>query len=223
MSTTPDAPTFENTIVALEKTGELLDKVTNVFFNLLSAETTDFLDELAQKMSPILTEHSNNITLNEKLFQRVKAVYDDHAAEEFARLNPEQKMLLTNSYEGFVRHGANLSKTKKEQHRTHLSRTGCALSAVLTEQTERHERLSFFILPMKQTLEGLPDSAIDLARQTAKEKEHGRICVHASSSFLHPLPHLLCPTRTKATRCTWHTTHYARMQTATTMSLLSTR
>ena len=62
----PEAPTFENTIVALEKTGELLDKVTNVFFNLLSAETTGFLDELAQKMSPILTEHSNNISQNEK-------------------------------------------------------------------------------------------------------------------------------------------------------------
>ena len=96
----PDTPTFENTIEALESTGELLAKVTEVFFNLLSAETTDFLDELAQKMSPILSEHSNNITLNEGLFRRVKTVYDDHAKEDFARLNAEQKMLLIKSYEG---------------------------------------------------------------------------------------------------------------------------
>ena len=106
----PDAPTFENTIEAMERSGQLLEKVTTVFFNLLSAETTDFLDELAQKMSPILSEHSNNIMLNEGLFKRVKMVYDDHASDQFVRLNAEQPM------------------------------TGRALSPVLSKQAERHER-----------------------------------------------------------------------------------
>ena len=113
----PELPTFENTIEALERTGELLGKVTEVFFNLLSAETTDFLDELAQKISPVLSEHSNNITLNEQLFKRVKAVYDDHASDQFARLSTEQTTLLKNSYEGFVRNGANLPEEKKAQLR----------------------------------------------------------------------------------------------------------
>lgn len=165
----PEAPTFENTIVALEKTGELLDKVTNVFFNLLSAETTDFLDELSQKMSPILTEHSNNITLNEKLFQRVKAIYDEHAAEGFSRLDQEQKMLLTNCYENFVRHGANLSEEKKEKHR----RITAELSVLSLQFAQNKLKdINDFVLHLtnEADLEGLPDSALDLAKQTAKEK-----------------------------------------------------
>ncbi|MBQ2535445.1 MAG: hypothetical protein II549_00915, partial [Bacteroidaceae bacterium] len=116
----PDAPTFANTIEAMERSGQLLDRVTTVFFNLLSAETTDFLDALAQKMSPILSEHTNNIMLNEGLFKRVKAVYDHHASDQFARLSPEQKMLLTNTYEGFVRNGALLSDIQKKLLR-HIS------------------------------------------------------------------------------------------------------
>lgn len=165
----PEAPTFENTIVALEKTGELLDKVTNVFFNLLSAETTDFLDELAQKMSPILTEHSNNISQNEKLFQRVKAVYDEHAAVGFSRLTQEQKMLLTNCYEGFVRHGANLPKEKKDEHRRITAELG-----ILSLQFAQNKLkdINDFVLHLtnEKDLEGLPESALDSARQTAKEK-----------------------------------------------------
>ena len=90
----PEAPTFENTIEALDRTGELLGKVTSVFYNQLSAETSDYLDELSQRMSPILTEHSNNITLNKRLFRRVKAVYENHAAKDFKDLDAEQKMLI---------------------------------------------------------------------------------------------------------------------------------
>ncbi|MDE6179950.1 MAG: peptidase M3, partial [Phocaeicola sp.] len=72
----PEAPTFQNTIVALEKSGALLDRVTTVFSNLMSAETSDEMQELAEKITPLLTEHSNNISLNEKLFARIKAVYE---------------------------------------------------------------------------------------------------------------------------------------------------
>ena len=165
----PDAPTFENTIEAMERSGQLLEKVTTVFFNLLSAETTDFLDELAQKMSPILSEHSNNIMLNEGLFKRVKMVYDDHASDQFARLNPEQKMLLTNTYEGFVRHGALLSDEQKEQLRRISAELG-VLSLQFSQNKLKDTNDFMLHLTNDTDLEGLPDSAIDLARQTAKER-----------------------------------------------------
>ncbi len=166
----PDAPTFENTIVAMERSGQLLDKVTTVFFNLLSAETTDFLDELAQKMSPILSEHSNNIMLNEGLFKRVKAVYDDHASDQFARLNAEQKMLLKNTYEGFVRHGALLSDEQKEQLRRITAELG-VLSLQFSQNKLKDTNDFILHITDEADLEGLPESAIDLARQTAKERE----------------------------------------------------
>ena len=181
----PDAPTFENTIEAMERSGQLLEKVTTVFFNLLSAETTDFLDELAQKMSPILSEHSNNIMLNEGLFKRVKMVYDDHASDQFARLNPEQKMLLTNTYEGFMRHGALLSDEQKEQLRRISAELG-VLSLQFSQNKLKDTNDFVLHLTDDTDLEGLPDSAIDLG-----------LCVHASSAFLYPLPHLLCTSRTK--------------------------
>lgn len=165
----PDVPTFENTIEALESTGELLAKVTEVFFNLLSAETTDFLDELAQKMSPILSEHSNNITLNEGLFRRVKAVYEDHAADDFARLNAEQKMLLTKSYEGFVRNGANLPDDKKEQLRKLSAELG-VLSLQFSQNKLKDTNDFILHITDEKDLEGLPESATDLAKQSAKER-----------------------------------------------------
>lgn len=165
----PDAPTFENTIEAMERSGQLLEKVTTVFFNLLSAETTDFLDELAQKMSPILSEHSNNIMLNEGLFKRVKMVYDDHASDQFARLNPEQKMLLTNTYEGFMHHGALLSDEQKEQLRRISAELG-VLSLQFSQNKLKDTNDFVLHLTDDTDLEGLPDSAIDLARQTAKEQ-----------------------------------------------------
>ena len=165
-----DAPTFENTIEAMERSGQLLDKVTTIFFNLLSAETTDFLDELAQKMSPILSEHSNNIMLNEGLFKRVKAVYDDHEADQFARLNPEQKMLLKNTYEGFVRHGALLTDEQKEQLRRITAELG-VLSLQFSQNKLKDTNDFILHITDEADLEGLPESVIDLARQTAKERE----------------------------------------------------
>ncbi len=165
----PDAPTFENTIEAMERSGQLLEKVTTVFFNLLSAETTDFLDELAQKMSPILSEHSNNIMLNEGLFKRVKAVYEDHTSDLFARLNAEQQMLLTNTYEGFVRHGALLSDEQKAQLRRISAELG--VLSLQFSQNKLKDTNDFILHITDETdLEGLPNSAIDLARQTAKEQ-----------------------------------------------------
>ena len=165
----PEAPTFENTIEALDRTGELLGKVTSVFYNQLSAETSDYLDELSQRMSPILTEHSNNITLNKRLFRRVKAVYENYATKDFKDLDAEQKMLLTTTYEGFVRKGANLPDEQQKRLRALLAEL-----SVLTLQFSQNKLkdTNDFLLHItnEEDLEGLPESAINLARQTAKER-----------------------------------------------------
>lgn len=110
----PEAPTFANTIVAYEKSGKFLDRVTTVFGNLRSAETNDDLQKIAQKMIPLLSEHSNNISLNEKLFQRVKAVYKQKSK---LSLTIEQAKLLDDIYDGFVRRGANLQGEARNKYR----------------------------------------------------------------------------------------------------------
>ena len=108
----PEAPDFANTIVALERSGSLLHKVTTVFGNLLSAETNDELQDLAEKLMPMLTEHSNNITLNERLFARIKQVHD---TVDKTFLSDEENMLLRETYHSFIRSGANLSEKDKEE------------------------------------------------------------------------------------------------------------
>ena len=113
----PEEPTFENTIIRVNNENrehyyDLLDRVSNVFSCMLSAETNVALDELAQKMSPILTKHSNDVRLNKKLFERIKYVYEHHR-----ELTPEESMLLQTSYDGFVRSGALLSDEDKEKLR----------------------------------------------------------------------------------------------------------
>ena len=104
----PDKPTFDNTIISKEDEPDgyydLLDRVSTVFFNLLSAETNDEMDALAQKMQPILTQHANDVRLNEKLFERIKYVHRHHR-----KLTPEERMLLDNCYDGFVRSAARIS------------------------------------------------------------------------------------------------------------------
>lgn len=165
----PEPPTFENTVEALEYTGQILGKVTDVLFNILSAETNDFLDELAQKISPILSEHANNISLNEKLFARIKAVYDDHKSDGFARLDTEQKMLLQNCYDGFVRNGANLPEDKKEQLRKVSAELG-VLSLQFSQNKLKDINDFTLHITDKEDLEGLPESSIDQALATAKEK-----------------------------------------------------
>ncbi|WP_300675683.1 DUF2625 family protein [Soonwooa sp.] len=102
----PEAPTFSNTIEALAYSGEKLDVVSNIFFNLNSAETSDELQQIAQEVSPLLTEYSSKISQNEALFNRIKKVYDDKSKYN---LNEEQQMLLDETYKGFVRSGALLN------------------------------------------------------------------------------------------------------------------
>ena len=108
-----EAPTFENTIVALDDSGELLNLVASVFYNLTSAETNPQLDSLAQVLAPQLSAHSNAINLNEDLFARIKAVYEQ---KDNLGLNQEQMMLLEDTYNGFAENGANLSPEDKQRY-----------------------------------------------------------------------------------------------------------
>lgn len=164
-----DYPTFENTIVALDFAGSLLDKVTSVFYNLLEAETNDKMDELAQKFSPILSEHSNNIILNKPLFDRVKTVYEDHKADNFNRLDAEAKMLLCEKYRMFELNGANLPEEKKESFRK-LS-ADISMQSLLFSQNKLKDTNDFVMnLTKEDEVEGLPESLLDMAKQDAKEK-----------------------------------------------------
>ena len=139
----PETPTFDNTIARVYKDKDkhyydLLDRVSNVFFNLLSAETNDDLDALAQKMSPILTQHANDIRLNEKLFNKVKYVFEHHR-----ELTPEEDMLLKTNYDSFVRSGATLDEEGKEKLRKLTEEAdllGLQFSQNLLNQSAYHRR-----------------------------------------------------------------------------------
>ncbi len=160
----PEPPTFDNT-VSFSVPDNMLSRVSNVFFNLLSAETNDEMDELAQKMSPILTEHANNVLLNEKLFARIKAVHEHHR-----ELTPEEQMLLEKSYDGFIRSGANLPPEGKEKFRalsTELNRLTLQFSQNNLKETNRFQLL----LTDEKDLAGLPESAVESAALAAKERD----------------------------------------------------
>ena len=137
----PEKADFTNTIEAFEESGKLLDKVVAVFGNMLSAETNDDLQELAQKIMPLLSEHSNNITLNKKLFARVKEVYNQ---KETLQLTQEQKQLLENAYNSFIRHGANLEGEAREEYRrltTELSKLTLTFSENNLKETNAYQML----------------------------------------------------------------------------------
>lgn len=162
----PAAPTFENTIVPYEKSGELLHRVTTVFGNLLSAETSDELQELAREIMPLMSEHENNISLNEKLFARIKAAYE---LTDKNKLTPEQSKLLEDIYTGFVRNGANLQGDAKEKYRK-LCKELSLLTLQFSENALKETNDYQLVLTNKSQLSGLPESAVDAAAETAQEK-----------------------------------------------------
>ena len=167
----PEKPTFDNTIISVddEKDGEgyydLLGRVSTVFFNLLSAETNDEMDALAQKMSPILTKHANDIRLNEKLFERIKYVHRHHR-----KLTPEEKMLLDNCYDGFVRSGALLDATGKERLRQ-LTEEASILGLQFSQNLLKENKAFTLHITDEAQLDGLPDTAREAAALAAKEQE----------------------------------------------------
>ena len=209
----PDVPDFGNTIVALEKSGALLNQVTTVFGNLLSAETSDEMQAIAERVMPKLSEHSNNITLNEALFARIKQVYESIDKQA---LNYEDRMLLQNTYDGFIRSGANLTPEQKERFREISSEM-----SVLTLRFSQNnlKETNNFELPLQEDqLEGLPESALNAYAQTAKEKgKEGHIVTLQAPSFVPFMKYSKCRELRKQlymaynTQCT-HDNEYNNME-----------
>lgn len=167
ITSSSETPNFTNTTETLEKSGRLLDRISSIFFNLNSAETNDTIQKIAQEVSPLLSEFSNDIRLNEKLFARVKSVYDQL---ENLDLTSEQIMLLEKQYKGFSRNGANLVGKDKNTLREidmKLSKLSLQFGENSLAETNAFE---LHITDIEQ-LKGLPEGALEAAKQTATQKE----------------------------------------------------
>ena len=161
-----DTPSFKNTIEALDFAGEQLDRISSIFFNLNAAETNESIQEIAQEVSPLLTEFSNDVALNATLFERVKLIYNYRNS---LSLSKEQKTLLDKKYKGFSRNGANLNKEQKETLRAidkEQSKLKLSFGENILAETNRYE----LIITDLSDLDGLPEGAIEAAKQTADEK-----------------------------------------------------
>ncbi|EMQ94462.1 Dipeptidyl carboxypeptidase Dcp [Xanthomarina gelatinilytica] len=162
----PETPSFKNTVEALDFSGEELDRISSIFFNLNSAETNDEIQKIAQEVSPLLSEFSNDITLNEKLFKRIKTVYQ---AQNSLNLTTEQKTLLDKKYKSFSRNGANLPEDKKQQLRDidkELSKLKLKFGENVLAETNKFEML----LTKEEEVAGLPEGAKEAAQQLAESK-----------------------------------------------------
>jgi peptidyl-dipeptidase Dcp len=158
--------TFENVIEALAFSGEQLEIVSSIFFNLNSAETNDEIQKIAQEVSPILTEYSAKISQNEKLFEKIKKVFDE---KEKYNLNDEQEMLLTETYKGFVRSGALLNEAQKEQFKNisiELSKKSLKFGENVLAETNHY----FKHLTDEKDLAGIPEAILQQYREEAKER-----------------------------------------------------
>jgi peptidyl-dipeptidase Dcp len=162
----PQPPDFENTIVALDASGALLDRVSTVMFNLNGAETGNELQKIVKEASPLLSEYSNDIRLNQKLFQRIKKVYDKR---ESLKLDAESQTLLEKTYKSFARNGANLNETDKTQLRE-IDKQLSEISLTFGEHLLNETNTFFMEITEEKDLAGLPGFVRDAARLTAKEK-----------------------------------------------------
>ncbi|PWA09809.1 M3 family metallopeptidase [Flavobacterium laiguense] len=163
----PEKPNFENTIEALSYSGDTLDRISSIFFNLNSAETSDEMQKIAQDVSPLLSEFGNDVRLNAALFAKVKTVYDQR---ESLNLNPEQTTLLDKQYKSFSRNGANLPEDKKNQLREidkELSKLSLQFGENVLAETNAFE----MHLTNEKDLAGLPEGTIEAARSLAKAQE----------------------------------------------------
>ena len=162
----PEPATFKNTIEALAYTGLALDRLTAMFFNLNSAETNDALQAEAQRISPLLTDYSNDIRLNEALFKRIKTVYDQR---ENLSLTAEQQTLLEKTYKGFTRNGANLSLDDKGRLRE-IDKQLATLKLKFSENVLAEAQHYQWVITDKNTLSGLPDFVLEILAQEAKKR-----------------------------------------------------
>jgi peptidyl-dipeptidase Dcp len=161
-----EAPTFENTVVALDQAGEMLSKVQSTMFNLNSAETSPELQKIVKEASPLLSEYSNDILLNAKLFERIKKLYEQRNA---LKLDVESMTLLEKTYKQFARNGANLNETDKVRLRE-ISKRLSELSLIFGENVLKETNEFALHITDEKELAGLPDFVKDAARLTAKQK-----------------------------------------------------
>jgi len=168
IATNPEAPTFKNTLEAMEQTGELLEKVSNVFYNLTSSNTNDEMQEIAKQLSPMLSKHRDDIRLNKQLFERIKALYNQ---KENLNLTVEQNRLLEDYYKSFVRGGANLNETQKGELRE-INKKLSLLTLQFGENILKENNNFELVIDKKEDLAGLPEAQIAAALETAKSRGH---------------------------------------------------
>ena len=166
ITSSKDKPTFENTILALEKSSALLDKVTSILFNMNESNTNEELQKIVLEISPKLTSFSNNIYMNEKLFERVKVVYE---GEEMKSLSNEQKMLVDKTYRAFLRTGATLDKEAKKQYKANAEELS-KLSQKFKQNVLADNNNYFMHITNKDELKGLPQNAINSAAEEARKR-----------------------------------------------------
>ena len=162
-----EAPSFQNTIEALDFSGQTLDRISSIFFNLNSAETNDEIQKIAQEVSPMLSEFANDITLDQNLFKRIKTVYQK---KDELNLTTEQDTLLTKKYKGFVRNGANLNEVDKAELRkidTEQSKLKLKFGENVLAETNAYE----LHITNEEDLKGLPESTVEAAKMVAKQKD----------------------------------------------------
>jgi peptidyl-dipeptidase Dcp len=166
-----EPPSYSNTIEALERSGELLDRSTTILFNLLSAETNDELDALSERVSPLLSTHSNKILHNEALFARIKTVYSHYHSddEQMQTLSREQQTLLCNTYDTFIRNGSNLNDTDKQRF-TKLSQELSLLELKFSQNHLKDMNDYFLNITDESVLNGLPETVMETAREESESR-----------------------------------------------------
>jgi peptidyl-dipeptidase Dcp len=178
------SPTFQNTVEALERSGLLLDRVSSVFFGLQATSATDEIRKIAKDVAPMLAKHRDDINLNERLFQKVQAVYEQRKA---LALSAEQEKLLEDTYKGFVRGGANLVEAKKDRFRK-INEELSLLALKFDENVLKETRAFKLVIENLGDLAGLPQSAIDGAASAAKKEGlEGKWVFTAQRSSMTPV------------------------------------
>ena len=163
----PEKPSFENTIIALEKSGSLLNRILSVFFNLNEAHTSEAFQKIAEEITPELTKYSNDMNMNPELFARVKEVYD---SRDDIPMTLEQRTLLDKTYKGFIKNGALLKGNDKDEYRK-ISEELSLLSLKYNRNNLSETNAYLLHITKKNDLKGLPQYAIDAAKETAKQRK----------------------------------------------------
>ncbi|HPN47203.1 MAG TPA: M3 family metallopeptidase, partial [Bacteroidales bacterium] len=159
----PEAPTFDNTIAAMDYSGELLNKVSSVFFNLTSSNTNDEMQAIAQELSPLLSEHSDNIRLNAPLFKRIESLYNNR---DSLNLNTEQQRLLEKYYKNFVRSGAALDESRQERLRE-INKEEALLTLQYSDNVLKETNDYRLVIDKEEDLSGLPQTVVEAAAEAA--------------------------------------------------------